>query len=425
MTTEIPKEMLDALESIVSAPAPDVDIETGKIVDKEETPPAAKKPVEAATAKKKENPNTDDDFTPGVYGEFEEGEGKAKEPAADDNINLEDDPDLVAVVENAGKETNIKKLREIITTLTKQKAKIKEVLPSKIRKEVEDEIKALKDEAEANKKYRAMFDFQNTPEAQEKFIIPAREIGGQIRKLFSDYNMKPEEAIPQMMQAASQGRKAFDDFLDDTFENQDARAELRSLFNRATTIQAEFQAAIAEPQQSLQKIIEEAGTSHIKKKKEFDENQTKAANNGWKFALEKNRTVKNALRELTEDPLDETHNKRTVEPLLKDAENAYQRVVKLAGKGEPLTDSEATYLGTLCQLATASHTIAASRNFYVNEVKKLKKQIQEMEEVERPATQFRAGNGAISAQGSAGEDMSMDTLAAHLFSEAVKESGVG
>ena len=264
-----------------------------------------------------------------------------------------------------------------------------------------------------------MYDFQNTPEAQEKFMIPARQTGDAMKKLITDYGMKPEEQMPQMMQAFAQGRKAFDDFLDDTFENQDARSEMRGLFSKFVNLQTEFQAALAEPQENLQKIIEEATTSQLKKKKDFEDAQTKAANNGWKFALEKNKSSKNTLPELMEDPLDDAHNEKTVRPLLKDAENAYQRVVKLAGKGEPLTDAEASFLGTLCQLATASHTIAASRNFYANQAKKLQKQIEEMEDTERPDVQFRTGK-TPSRSADPALDMTPDQLAAHLFNEATK-----
>lgn len=278
------------------------------------------------------------------------------------------------------------KVRSITEELTQKDTELQEIR-SKLEKyetgeEYPESVQHLNNRVQELSRYEKLVNLKTSPEYQDKFIKPIEEKTSKLKELGKDYGL-PEEVISKAV--SLENKAELNRFLSSHFDQVGA-LEAKTLISEVQGLQSQAKEAEAAPENSLERLVQEARAIRETKKIEAREIIHSTLHNAWEGALVDIKK-EGRFKELIMKEGDPEYNKKWVEPLQTKAAQEYAKLSKALVEEsglEKLPDNVAKALAKMTMLAIASATANAQRDAAIKALTDLEKSTNRRANFERP-----------------------------------------
>lgn len=322
---------------------------------------------------------------------------------AQEEIKEEPKEEIVPEEPDKSIATNFKNVRKILNeTKTQLTTKEKELQEAKAELEKYKTGEVMPDlvmqkEAEIARlsKYEKLLSLKTSPEYQEKYIKPLSTIKDQLTAIANDYRIPPAKLLGAVnVRNQADLNKFLSSHLDDG-----GFLEVKQLIKQAQGIQDQAQAAEQEPQEAMQKLLAEGEQARIQKMTAQRESIKTTTRSVWEEAYNDVKEEGKAL-ELIYKEDDPEHNKKFVEPIVKQAATEFGKIVTMLAENglEKLPKDLGTALAKAVLLAHASAVSLETRSMAVSQAEELLRHQARSARIYRPPVGYSSPGAETSPQ---------------------------
>lgn len=385
--------------------------ETTPVITKPEpAAPVAEAPAPAApvaAAATKETVETAGEFVPEVP------ESSTSVEASGQELSVEEEfPDLDPKTPTV--EVNFKKLRSNYKAEKEAHKKAQEALAAReaeleeyrTGKKLPDTVHAQEEELTQLRSYKKIVDLKATPEYQEKYVSPLKEVGTTLKTIFTDYDI-PEEVLDEARSLTNEAQ--LNRFVSDHFDSTGA-LEVKALLKKEKEITRSMQEAEKEPQSALDKLLQESNRAREARRAQEKQAIKSTFSDTWAKSIQKIRE-EGQFSELIHKPGNTEYNTKVVDPIIRGAATeAGKLLAMLVEDGlTKLRPEVGEYLSRMSLLGHSSAINAVTRERAMSAVRELEKNTERVNSIARPA--IGMSTGATATPPAARERLTPETAA--------------
>lgn len=267
------------------------------------------------------------------------------------------------------------KTKELLESVTKELEEYREG------KKVPETLQTQEEELTRLRRYEKIVNIKTSPEYQEKYVKPLTETATKLKEVFAEYEL-PEETLSQLRGMKTLAQQ--NEFISEHFDNVGA-LQVRNLLDAEKEVVGRMQAAEAEPDAELERLIAEGNRAREVRRKAERESIQAELTSGWQRSLDKIKKD-GIFVELIHKANDSAYNQNVVNPILKGASQEASKLIAMLFEDglSKLRPEVAEYIANMSLLGHSSAINATSRQRAVEYAKTLEKNQERVNLIQRP-----------------------------------------